>query len=61
MKGNLTMKKILVDVLTVLALLAFLIICCFILWVIISVVDTVLHNLDKDPVYLSWNLFKVLF
>ena len=30
------------------------------LWVVLSWVDVVLHNLDTNPVYQSWNLFAMM-
>ena len=32
----------------------------FALWVALSWVDVVLHNLDTNPVYQSWNLFAMM-
>ena len=30
------------------------------LWVVLSWADVVLHNLDTNPVYQSWNLFAMM-
>jgi hypothetical protein len=32
----------------------------FLLWVFLSWIDVVLHNLDPEPVYQWWNLFMIL-
>ena len=32
----------------------------FLLWVILSYFDVILHNLDKDPIYKFWNFFQLL-
>ncbi len=32
----------------------------FTAWVVCSWVDVVLHNLDTNPVYQSWNLFTLM-
>lgn len=31
------------------------------LWVFISWVDIITHNLDPEPVYQAWNIFAMLF
>lgn len=42
------------DILAVICALLFV-------WMFISWVDIVTHNLDSQPVYLAWNLFTILF
>lgn len=32
----------------------------FLLWVILSYFDVILHNLDEDPIYKFWNFFQLL-
>lgn len=32
-----------------------------ILWMIASFVDTVMHNLDMQPIYQAWNFFSIFF
>lgn len=41
-------------ILTVLTCVAIIII----LWMLASFVDTVMHNLDMEPVYQAWNFFQ---
>ena len=31
-----------------------------ILWFIISFFDVILHNNAENPIYLNWNLFKIV-
>jgi len=33
----------------------------FDIWVFISWIDVILHNLSPDPVYQSWNFFTLFF
>lgn len=33
----------------------------FLIWVFISWLDVISHNLTPDPVYQWWNLFQILF
>ena len=42
-------------ILTVLICVAIIII----LWMLASFVDTVMHNLDMEPVYQAWNFFNL--
>ena len=42
-------------ILTVLTCVAIIII----LWMLASFVDTVMHNLDMEPVYQAWNFFNL--
>ena len=32
----------------------------FLLWLLLSWIDVVLHNLNPEPVYQWWNLFMIL-
>ena len=32
----------------------------FLLWIILSYFDVILHNLDEEPIYHGWNFFKLL-
>ena len=32
-----------------------------ILWMLASFVDTVMHNLDMEPIYQAWNFFGLFF
>lgn len=32
-----------------------------ILWMLASFVDTVMHNLDMEPIYQAWNFFSIFF
>ena len=32
----------------------------FLLWVILSYFDVILHNLDEEPIYKFWNFFQLL-
>lgn len=39
----------------------FCIICIlFLLWIILSYFDVILHNLDEEPIYKFWNFFQLL-
>lgn len=33
----------------------------FILWIIISYFDVILHNNSENPIYHFWNIFPLLF
>lgn len=32
----------------------------FLLWIILSYFDVILHNLDEEPIYKFWNFFQLL-
>ena len=32
----------------------------FLVWFVMSYMDIIAHNLDDEPVYKAWNLFKIL-
>ena len=32
----------------------------FILWFVASYFDVIAHNLDEEPIYHGWNVFKLL-
>ena len=32
----------------------------FLLWIILSYFDVILHNLNEEPIYKFWNFFQLL-
>ena len=48
-----SVKKILGMLFTILMIMA-------IMWFVLSYLDVVLHNLDENPQYQGWNIFKIM-